>query len=61
MFIGISAYPDIGRNTYKVTENLTTKAFVQEVLDETFSLYMGSEVSYISDTWVDLPLRGPLQ
>jgi hypothetical protein len=34
-----------------------TEAFVREVLDEAFSLYMGSEVSYISDTWVGLPLR----
>ena len=41
----------------KMTSNLTTEAFVQEGLDEAFSLYMGSEVSYISDTWVGLRLR----
>ncbi len=55
--VGISTYAGIGRNTYKVTSNLTTEAFVREGLDEAFSLYMGSEVSYISDTWVGLRLR----
>ena len=55
--VGISTYADIGRNTYKVSSNLRTEAFVQEGLDEAFSLYIGSGVSYISDAWVGLRLR----
>jgi hypothetical protein len=34
-----------------------TEAFVRAGLDDAFSLYMGPEVSYISDTWVGLRLR----